>query len=217
MVCPRSIDPAMKRTLFSAAVFAAMMSASEAAMVITEWLYSGNDGEFIEFTNTGAEPVNLAGWSYDDSGRTPGLFDLSPLGVVLPGQSVIITEAAVDDFRAAWGLDASVAVLSGYTRNLGRNDEINLYNGTDLVDRLTFGDQDFSGSIRTQNVSGVTGPENYGLNDVSLWTLSATGDGFSVTSAGGDVGSPGIAAIPEPSASLLAGVALASALVRRRR
>ena len=37
------------------------------AVVITEWMYQGANGEFVEFTNTGTTPVDLAGWSFDAS------------------------------------------------------------------------------------------------------------------------------------------------------
>ena len=63
------------------AVAAAMLLAgrADAAIRITEWMYSGDDGEFIEFTNTGAAAVDLTGWSFSDSARTPGAVpDASP-------------------------------------------------------------------------------------------------------------------------------------------
>ncbi|MBK1881576.1 lamin tail domain-containing protein [Luteolibacter pohnpeiensis] len=207
----------MKLKLLSLAAFAAFIPASQAAMVITEWMYSGDDGEYIEFTNTGDTAIDLTGWSYDDDSETPGGFDLSAFGVVQPGQSVIITEADAADFIAAWSLDSSVLVLGGYTNSLGRNDEINLYDGTTLVDQLTFGDEDFAGSIRTQGVSGVTDPSNYGTNDVASWYLSSETDGISWTSANGDVGSPGVAVVPEPTVSLLSGLAISFLAFGRKR
>ena len=207
----------MKFKLLTLAAFAAFVPVSEAAMVITEWMYSGTDGEFIEFTNTGATAVDMAGWSYDDNSQLPGEFDLSAFGMVQPGQSVIITEAVAADFITAWSLDSSVLVLGEYSNSLGRGDEINLYNGLNLVDRLTYGDQDIAGSIRTQNVSGVTDPSNYAANDVTGWYLSSIGDGISTTSTGGDIGSPGIAAIPEPAVSILGGLALVCVGFRRKR
>ncbi len=189
---------------------------AQASIRITEWMYTGQNGEFVEFTNVGAAPVDMTGWSYDDDSRIPGVFSLSGFGVVQPGESVIITESTAADFRVAWNLPASVKVLGGYTNNLGRNDEINLFDASDqLVDRLTYGDQNFVGSIRTQRVSGnPTTPAALGANDVYQWTLSSVGDAFgSYTSTGGDIGNPGVY-IPEPSA--LALIALGALAVRRR-
>ena len=59
-------------------------------------------------------------------------------------------------------------------------------------DRLYYGDQDYPGTIRTQNVSGQVGCAAAGFNEVAAWVLSAPGDSFgSVTSVEGDVGAPG--------------------------
>src|SRR5690606_455369 len=41
-------------------------------MRITEWMYSGASGEFVEFTNMSDQPIDMAGWSMDDGGATPG-------------------------------------------------------------------------------------------------------------------------------------------------
>lgn len=196
---------------------AVVAGAAAAEVRITEWMYSGGNGEFIEFTNTGASAIDLTGWSYDDDSRTPGGFDLSGFGSIAAGQSVIITESVAEDFRTAWGLSASVLILGGVENNLGRNDEINLFDANgDLVDRLTYGDQVFASSIRTQNISGNVLPAALGQNDVFGWVLSASGDIYGSTlSAAGDLGNPGTW-VPAPGAMALLGLG-ALAGVRRRR
>jgi MYXO-CTERM domain-containing protein len=196
---------------------AAVAGAATANIRITEWMYAGGNGEFVEFTNTGASAIDMTGWSFDDDSRLPGGFDLSGFGVVAAGQSVIIAETDAEVFRAAWGLSASVQILGGYTNNLGRNDEINLFDANgDLIDRLTYGDQAFAGSIRTQNISGNVLPSALGQNDVFGWVFSASGDIYgSVLSAGGDLGNPGVW-VPAPGAMALLGLG-ALAGVRRRR
>ena len=131
-------------------------------MAITEWMYGGSTsvgGEFVEFTNLSNQAIDMTGWSFNDDQRIPGVFDLSDFGVVEPGESVILTEDPAEDFRQEWGLAPSVKIVGDLGnpngRNLGRNDEINLYDHTDaLVARLTYGDQAFPGTIRTQRVSG---------------------------------------------------------------
>ena len=194
-----------------------LTAAAQADMRITEWAYSASNGEFVEFTNVGAAAIDLTGWSYDDDSRLPGTLDLSAFGIVQPGESVVITESVEADFRAAWGLPASVDVIGEYTNNLGRNDEINLFDiGGNLIDRLTYGDQTFPGSIRTQNFSGNPAtPAALGANDPFQWVLAANGDSYgSYFSSFGDVGNPGVY-IPEPaSLTLLALGGLA--LIRRR-
>ena len=197
-----------------------------ASVFITEWMYSpgGSVGEFVEFTNTGASAVDFTGWSYDDDSRTRGSEDLSAFGMVAPGESVVITEASAAAFRTEWSLASGVKVIGGIANNLGRNDEINLYDAADtLVDRLTFGDQNFPGTIRTQGKSGrPSSLAALGANDPWLWTLSAVGDvEGSYVSIGGDIGSPGktsfSAAVPEPSTHvvILLGLGLLSFMFRR--
>ena len=162
-------------------------------MRITEYMYSGNNGEFAEFTNVGSTPIDMTGWSYDDNGATPGTVNLSTYGIVQPGASVILTETITDTFRKDWSLCNGVGIIGGNTTNLGRNDQINLYNNKGvLIDRLTYGDQDFPGTIRTQDVSGYVSAAAMGIDSIAGWTLSSVSDAEgSYTSSGGDIGSPG--------------------------
>ena len=166
-------------------------------VVITEWMYNplASTSEFVEVTNIGGEPVDMTGYSFDDDSRTAGSFSLAALGTLAPGESGLIVETTAAAFRTQWGLAATVKVAENNTNNLGRNDEINIFNGATLADRLTYGDQTFSSppSIRTQGRSGVpTTCLGLGANNVGLWVLSAVGDGRgSVASVSGDVGSPG--------------------------
>lgn len=187
-------------------------------IVITEWMYQGAEGEFIELTNVGSSAIDLAGWSYDDDSRLPGVFDLSGAGVVQAGQSILLVEATAAAFRAAWGLDSSIVILDQYTNNLGRTDEINIFDaGGNLVDRLTYGDQVFPGSPRTQNVSGWTAFENLGANNASGWFLSGLGDlQGSYFSQNGDLANPGVYVIPTPGAVALMGLGALVAGLRRR-
>ncbi len=159
---------------------------------ITEYAYSAASGEFIEFTNVGSNAVDLNGWSFDDSSRIPGETDLSSLGVLAAGESAVLTEADAATFRTAWGLCAAAKVLGGNVNNLGRSDEINLYDAADaLVDRLTYGDQSFPGTIRTENTSGWVGDAGLGQNQIAQWVLSSVGDAEgSTTSSSGDIGRP---------------------------
>lgn len=162
-------------------------------MRITEYMYSGTPGEFFELTNVGDTPVSLVGWSIDDQSQYHGSVSLSGLGTVLPGESVVVTEASASAFRTAWKLASFVKVLGGNNQNLDRSDEINLYDAANnLVDRLTFNDQTMPGTIRTQGVSGWTTLAKLGTNTVANWRLSAVSDRQnSVTATSGNIGSPG--------------------------
>ncbi|HEY1090098.1 MAG TPA: PEP-CTERM sorting domain-containing protein, partial [Burkholderiaceae bacterium] len=132
-------------------------------------------------------------------------------------------------FRSLWNLSASVKVIGSNANNLGRADEINLFdaNGT-LVSRLSYGDQTFAGTIRTQNFSGnPTSLADLEVQTVSSgWVLASVGDAYgsyasALSGASFDVGNPGFFAlatpVPEPTqAALLASGLLLLSLRRSR-
>ncbi len=146
-------------------------------IALTEWEYNGS--EFAEFTNVSAAPVDLTTWSFSDSAAHAGDVSFAPLGTVLPGESFLITEASATDFRTLWGLPDSVKVLGDNGQNLGRSDEINIYDGATLVDSLTYNDGAASGNAkgpRTDTASAWPSAAALGANNASLWTKSTVGD-----------------------------------------
>lgn len=172
-------------------------SASSAGLRITEWMYAGASGEFVELTNLGSQPVDLTGWSLDDDHAVAGTFSLSAFGTVQPGESVVVTENTESDFRTAWSLAPTVKVIGqlgvASGNNFGRADQIHLFNaGNALEDLLYYGDQTYPGSIRTQNASGQVPCSALAQNSVMAWQLSAVGDAYgSRAAASGDIGTPG--------------------------
>lgn len=216
------------RTIAVLALTFLVASVSHAQIRITEWEYNGTGsstaGEFFELMNIGNAPIDMTGWSYDDSSRTPGSFALSAFGVVQPKEIVILAEATEADFRTKWNLlPASTKVIGANTQNLGRADEINIYDsGNNLVDRLTYDDQTPVGmpSIRTNGISGnpIT-LAALGANDKFQWKLSVVGDSYgSYMSTEGNLGNPGIfSLIPEPGSLFLTLLGLCGLGLRRKR
>lgn len=196
-------------------VIAFVAPVASANIEITEWLYSGANGEFIEFTNVGASAVDMTGWSFDDDSQIPGTVDLSAFGVLAPGESVVLTEAVAADFEMAWGL-SGVSVIGELSANLGRNDQINLYDDSGvLMDQLSFGDETYAGTPRAKDTSCNIPAVDYGETVAQVdWSLATVGDAFgSYMSAGGDIASPG--RIPEPTS--LALLIVGGLMIGRRR
>lgn len=209
--------------VLTASVFAA--SASAAPVIrITEWMY--NNDEFVEITNVGDLPQSFEGWSFDDSSRTAGSFSLSSIGTLAPGASALITEQTAEVFRARWSIPATVSIVGSNGQNLGRSDEINIYDASaNLIDRLTYADQNGLGP-RTQDVSGNLPLAALGLNNPNAAVLSVAGDLFgSIAVPALDnpalptaTANPGVYTpfvVPEPA--LLGGLPLFGLLLGRRR
>jgi hypothetical protein len=114
---------------------------------------------------------------------------------------------------------ALLKIVGGSTQNMSRSDEINIYDGMTLVDRLT-NDHQGTGNPdgpRTQGISGNPPLAALGANNASLWVLSSVGDSYgSIASVSGDIGNPGkFTLVPEPAATAL--LATGVALLRRRK
>ena len=175
---------------------------STGGMRITEFMYDGPSGSFVEFTNISNSPIDMTGWSMDDDHNTPGTIPLSAFGTVQPGESVLVTEQPAATFRGSWSLSPNIKIIDGMGgaigNNLSRNDAIALYQASNaIVDRLVYGDQNFPGTVRANNTSAQTAGANIGQDDISLWQLSSGGDAFGSWSATtGEAGTPGLFGTP---------------------
>ncbi len=138
----------MKLKITTLAAIVAATVVAQADVFITEVTYKGLFGEYFELANTGTTSVDLTGWSYDDNSDIAGTVAL-PSVTLLAGDTIIVTEVSQAVFEQAWYLDSGEgkptilkAILQNNSVNLGRNDEINIYNASDVrVDQLTYNDQ----------------------------------------------------------------------------
>jgi hypothetical protein len=169
---------------------------------ITEYMYKGEGGEFFEITNMGSSTVSLSGWSIDDQSGNPGTVPLS--GSLAPGQSKVITETDGFFFALDWGISSSLIIDMGEVSLLGRNDTIYVFDANGgVVDTLSYGDEDFLGSPRTDSESATACSNALGGNDPYNWIIATIGDSLGSFAAGNgfDVGSPGVYIAPTAGCS----------------
>lgn len=204
----------MKSELIALAAMMAISpfaTAGDQDVFITEFMYTGLFGEFIELTNTAPAPVDLDGWVFYDSDTSfsTGAVLFATSTVLGLDETVVITEVSQAVFLQAWFTDAAQAVPAGLIAisennsvNLERSDFISIHeDGGTRVDILTFDDLGTPGSSttgpRADNVSAVPGPASVpGDNLYKNWVLSAVGTGNAWKAGApapvpGPVGSPG--------------------------
>ncbi len=204
-----------------------LASSAQAALVITEVMSTSGATDVLagldwwELTNNDTTAVSLAGYQWEDNNPTGFNMDTAifPNLMIAGGQSVIIhqgdnTAGTLDSaFRAAWNLSSTVQVLfqNQFTGNnlfsgLGSGgDEVNVYSNSGILqDNATFG-----ASTSGQSFSWDAFNNSLGL--------SASGQNGAITASYGAFGSPGFAAVPEPSSFVLLGLACGPLWLRRRR
>lgn len=165
----------------------------QSGLKLTEYMYSGNDGEFFELTNTSTSPLDLAGWSMDDKGGKVGTFDLSVVGILAAGESIIISGTDPVQFQIDWNILTTRVFGPNTVAPLGRDDAIHIYDASgQLVERLDYGDESLPGSPRAKDQSAQVCLEGLGADNAYDWVLSLDADAFGCwTSANGDQGNPG--------------------------
>ncbi|RYF75982.1 MAG: hypothetical protein EOO29_23240, partial [Comamonadaceae bacterium] len=200
-------------------------SAAPATLLITEINSNGGPADFFEIYNHGSEAIDLSGWTWNDSKQDVADQATLPDGTLLlpGGRLVVVSDDALtpDAFRAAWGLDSSVAVVVTAGPGLGAGDGVALLNPAGgLAAGLNYSATAFSaggGSVPSAALSGggsITAAAHAGAAAGGVGTASMVWDGQSVTqptytaavagqngaqatvSGGAGVGSPGVAAKP---------------------
>jgi uncharacterized protein YjiK len=183
------------------------VAGSEGKIIISEVDPSGSGSgnnsygeDWFELTDTGTQPVDLAGWSADDSHEVAGKNPLFGVSTIDPGESVVFVQAdtavgatttpadTVAAFRSDWGLSSNVQVgwysdADGLSQS---GDEVNVYDaGENFVTGVSFGASE--NKVSFDNSAGITG---------AIDTFSDSGgDDGSFTDAEGETGSPGFAHI----------------------
>lgn len=152
------------------------------------------NGDWWELTNTAAQAVDLTSFSWDDSRQLAGQAIFPPV-ILSPGESLIVlNEDDADEaklFRSAWGLPASVKILTRADfrlpdlRGLGAADSVVVYlpDGTEAA-RADYPEH-ATGRSRMWFRNGVELPGGYGQTGKFGAVAS--------TCVPGDIASPGFA------------------------
>jgi len=197
----------MKNIVTTLAALAAVTVAAQAApqIKVTEVMYTGLFGEFVEITNTGDAQQNMTGWSFSDNSRTPDETSIAGIGALDAGEVAVITEVSDAIFIQAWYTEpgktalAAANIVENNVANLGRSDEVNIYDASDvLVDRVTYNDQTSNGP-RSEDISAVP-KDTWNFTSANMgtdWVLSTDAQVIGewkagVSGASGPVGSPGV-------------------------
>lgn len=206
--------------LISLVIGAALLpQTSQAQLRITE-VQSSEKGsgkpDWFELTNVGNNPVDITGYAMDDNSRSFAL-SVGLLGVttINSGESVVFFESSANfvasDYKAWWwGVSPSPIQVGSYSGSgvslSDQGDEVNVYTSTGLlVDGVSFGVATKGVTFAwdgTKSPSMFLGPSSEGVNGA-----------FKVSN--GDIGSPGISIVPEPSVFGLFGLALGGYFLRQ--
>lgn len=198
------------------------------AILITEVHPNGSSNasyaeDWFELTNFGATAINIGNWRVDDSSDSFGsAHELLEVTSIAPGQSVIFIEANEVDFQVtrdsfvnAWfGSNApagfAIGRYSGPGIGLSSNgDAVNIFDSSGgLITRVGFGSSVGFNTTTFDNSFGTS---------TNLTTFSSIGvNNAFLSSNGAEIGSPGIAAIPEPTSLAALGLLSGIYVVRRR-
>ncbi len=214
------------------ALFVCSTMTAPGALVITEVMSNSDhpggaaNGDWFEITNTGGSSVDLTGYYWDDGDgfQVDGAqFPVSSIGA---GESLVVVDengGNLADFVAAWGggfsalstddmLAPGAGTFNDFSGLGGGGDRVDLYDaGGTLVASAVFGDSDGGAKTFEWSTTGASlGFSVAGENGAFV----APGDGDG--GLGIDVGSPGVAVVPEPSIAILGGLGLLGLLRRRR-
>lgn len=198
---------------------------AQSAIFITEVMSDSShpggtsNGDWFELTNSGALAVNITGWSWDDDSNTPGTAGFGGLTTINPGQSILVvreTTGQEASWASDWGVTGATLVNLGAGSGIPdfsvSGDTLYIYDNTNTqVTTVTFGSSTQGFSFEWDGLGNSLGLSANGENGA----FRASSDGASGT--GVDIGSPGVAQIPEPSRLLLLAAGTLAATLRRRR
>lgn len=216
-----------QQLLGAAALIVAGFTTANAQLIISEVHPTGSSStygaDWFELSNIGGSAVDLTGWKMDDSSPTfATAVALRGVTSIAPGQSVVFLEGKADGstdatitaaFQSAWfGSSVPTGLTLGFYGGSGvglssGGDAVNLFDaGGTLVVGVSFG----AATIGTtfDNTAGLSGV----ISQLSVVGVNGAFDSFT----GGEIGSPGVMAVPEPATFALGALGFAVMMFRRK-
>ncbi|MEM9187193.1 MAG: lamin tail domain-containing protein [Planctomycetota bacterium] len=207
---------------------------ASAALVITEAMSNSGhpggaaNGDWWELTNTGATSVDLTGYIWNDSADPTSDESIFPAVSIGAGESIVIVSEGASNlagFIAAWGggftaiSDDDFGGGNSFSGLGSGGDSIFLYTPAEvLVDSFTFGASTNGVSFERFTNGDANGLSVAGEFGAFVAINDGENDDPPGLGPGSDVGSPGIAVVPEPTAALatLTGLLAVAGYSRRR-
>ena len=171
------------------------------------------NGDWWELTNFGSSPVNLLGYQWADSEDALPSSDSNffPSFTLNPGQSLIILEEdaySKDAWRTMWGISSSVAILTEDGMGDDATPEGDTFSGLSTTGDTVNFYSPAGGLLDTYTYGAITRGVTFEINGVGAdLGLSVVGENSAAFASNGDIGSPGIAVVPEPSVVALVALA----------
>jgi hypothetical protein len=232
----------MKKLILAGSLAILFAGSTQAAIIISEVDPSGSsatnntyNADWFELTNTGATAQDITGWKMDDNSHAfASAVGLRGVTSIAPGQSVVFVEGTADGSTDAT-IDSNFTnfwfgsnVPAGFTiGNYGGTsvglsqtaDEVNIYNsaGTEITG-VGFGATALG--VTLDNSAGV-GSSTQPDPIISTNSVAGVNGAFNsanfVGTAVAEIGSPGVAAVPEPASCALAMIGMAGMFFFARR
>jgi hypothetical protein len=206
----------MRKFCFLLALALLPASASNAALVITEVMSSSSvTDDWWELTNTGSLAVDLTGYYWDDNGPSGADGALFGSFIINAGQSIIISQSTEAEFSAVWGSGITVFDQSFFT---GPDTFSGLGSGGDQIE-LWDTDPNAGPANLVANATFPAATTGFSFQ----WNQNGIDLGLSVAgengayAAGGDIGSPGVSAVPEPGSMASLAIASVAMMCYRRK
>lgn len=195
----------MKKTTLTLALLLAMLTLSQAQVIITEIMYNPPESnidslEYFELYNNSNAAVDISGWNF-----TQGVEHIFPAGTSMPAHSYLTLAKSASAFQSVFGF-APIVWTNGALTNSGEDIELSDANGN-VIDVVNYTNAapwplEANGAGSSLELCDYTSDNNNAAN----WQAATTGTGVTINgkevlgnpnAASGCQGSGSVSATPD--------------------